>query len=41
MRWAVGVLVLTGNPNLFPTVFLVGNFLVPVSYVAFLTNAAT
>jgi len=32
----VGVLVLTGNPNLFPTVFLLGNFLVPVSYVAFL-----
>jgi hypothetical protein len=30
----VGVLVLTGNPNLFPTVFLLGNFLVPVSYVA-------
>jgi RsiW-degrading membrane proteinase PrsW (M82 family) len=26
---------LTGNPNLFPTVALVGNFLVPVSYVAF------
>jgi RsiW-degrading membrane proteinase PrsW (M82 family) len=32
----VGVLELTGNPNLFPTVFLLGNFLVPVSYVAFL-----
>jgi len=29
------VLLLTGNPNLFPTVFLLGNFLVPVSYVAF------
>ena len=26
---------LTGNPNLFPTVALIGNFLVPVSYVAF------
>lgn len=26
---------LTGNPNLFPTVALLGNFLVPVSYVAF------
>jgi protease PrsW len=32
----VGALALTGNPNLFPTVFLLGNFLVPVSYVAFL-----
>lgn len=31
----VGVLVLTGNPNLFPTVVLLGNFLVPVTYVAF------
>jgi RsiW-degrading membrane proteinase PrsW (M82 family) len=29
------VLGLTGNPNLFPTVALIGNFLVPVSYVAF------
>jgi RsiW-degrading membrane proteinase PrsW (M82 family) len=29
------VLALTGNPNLFPTVALIGNFLVPVSYVAF------
>lgn len=26
---------ITGNPNLFPTVVLLGNFLVPVSYVAF------
>ena len=26
---------LTGNPNLFPTVALIGNFLVPVSYTAF------
>ncbi len=25
----------TGNPNLFPTIALVGNFLVPVSFVAF------
>src|SRR5205085_8064902 len=32
---AVVVLALTGNPNLFPTVALLGNFLVPVSYVAF------
>ena len=31
----VGILALTGNPNLFPSVFLLGNFLVPVSYVAF------
>jgi protease PrsW len=29
------ILVLTGNPNLFPTVLLIGNFLVPVTYVAF------
>ncbi len=28
-------LVLTANANLFPTVFMIGNFLVPVSYVAF------
>jgi RsiW-degrading membrane proteinase PrsW (M82 family) len=35
--FALSVLVfgLTGNPNLFPTVALIGNFLVPVSYVAF------
>ena len=25
----------TGNPNLFPTIALVGSFLVPVSFVAF------
>ena len=30
------VLVLTGNPNLYPTVILIGNFLVPVVFVAFL-----
>jgi RsiW-degrading membrane proteinase PrsW (M82 family) len=29
------VLIITGNPNLFPTVVLVGNFLVPVAFVAF------
>jgi hypothetical protein len=29
------ILVLTGNPNLFPTVVLVGNALVPVTYVVF------
>ena len=28
-------LVLTGNPNLFPTVVLIGSFLIPVAYVAF------
>jgi len=29
------VLVLTSNPNLFPTVVMVGSFLVPITYVAF------
>jgi RsiW-degrading membrane proteinase PrsW (M82 family) len=29
------VMVFTGNPNLFPTVVLIGNFLVPIAYVAF------
>jgi RsiW-degrading membrane proteinase PrsW (M82 family) len=29
------IMMLTGNPNLFPTVVMVGNFLVPVTYVAF------
>ena len=28
-------LVLTGNPNLFPTVVMIGSFLIPVTYVAF------
>ena len=32
---SVVVFALTENPNLFPTVALIGNFLVPVSYVAF------
>jgi RsiW-degrading membrane proteinase PrsW (M82 family) len=32
---AIGVLILTGNPNLFPTVVMLGNFLVPVTFVAF------
>ena len=32
---AVVVFALTGNPNLFPTAALIGNFVVPVSYVAF------
>jgi RsiW-degrading membrane proteinase PrsW (M82 family) len=31
----VVILALTGNPNLFPTVVLLGNLLVPVAYVAF------
>ncbi|MBV9227986.1 MAG: PrsW family intramembrane metalloprotease [Chloroflexi bacterium] len=30
------VMFLTGNPNLFPTVILIGNFLVPVVFVSFL-----
>ncbi len=29
------VMLFTNNPNLFPTVVLIGNFLVPVTYVAF------
>jgi protease PrsW len=29
------ILILTGNPNLFPTVVMIGNFLVPVTFVAF------
>jgi RsiW-degrading membrane proteinase PrsW (M82 family) len=28
-------MIVTGNPNLFPTVFMIGNFLVPVTFVAF------
>jgi len=32
---ALIALVLSGNPNLFPTVVMLGNFLVPVTYVAF------
>jgi RsiW-degrading membrane proteinase PrsW (M82 family) len=31
----LGALFATGNPNLFPTVVMVGSFLVPVTYVAF------
>lgn len=30
------VLLLTGNSNLFPTLMMVGNFMVPVAYVAFI-----
>jgi RsiW-degrading membrane proteinase PrsW (M82 family) len=32
---ALVVITMTHNPNLFPNVVLIGNFLVPVSYVAF------
>lgn len=32
---SLAVMVITGNPNLFPTVVLIGNFLIPVTYVAF------
>ena len=31
----LGVLIVTGNPNLFPTVVMLGSFMVPVAYVAF------
>jgi RsiW-degrading membrane proteinase PrsW (M82 family) len=31
----LGALILTSNPNLFPTVVMVGSFLVPITYVAF------
>lgn len=30
------VMFLTGNPNLYPTVILIGNFLIPIVFVAFL-----
>jgi RsiW-degrading membrane proteinase PrsW (M82 family) len=35
--YALGLiaLVLTGNPNLFPTVVMIGSFLIPITYVAF------
>lgn len=32
---SLAVLVLTGNPNLFPTVVMLGSFMVPAAYVAF------
>ena len=28
------ILVLTGNPTLFPTVVMIGNFLVPITFAA-------
>ena len=31
----VGLLVLTGNPNLFPTVAMLGNWMIPAAYVSF------
>ena len=31
----IAVLVLSGNPMLFPTVVMLGNFVVPITYVAF------
>ncbi|MCZ7570072.1 MAG: PrsW family intramembrane metalloprotease [Ardenticatenaceae bacterium] len=31
----IAVLILTGNPNLFPTVVMLGSFMVPATYVAF------
>src|ERR1700730_17592399 len=34
--WIGLVLFLTGNPNLYPTVIPIGNFLVPVVFVTFL-----
>jgi RsiW-degrading membrane proteinase PrsW (M82 family) len=32
---SLGILVITGNPNLFPTVIILGSSLVPAAYVAF------
>jgi protease PrsW len=32
---SLAIMILTGNTNLFPTVVLIGNFLVPVTYVVF------
>ncbi len=32
---SVGILFLTSNPNLFPTVVMIGSFLVPITYVTF------
>src|SRR5437870_7740632 len=33
---SAAVMFLTSNPNLYPTVILIGNFLVPIVFVAFL-----
>ena len=32
----VAALMMTGNPTVFPTVVMIGNFLIPVTFVAFL-----
>ena len=32
---SIVALVLTGNPNLFPTVVMIGSFMIPVTYVSF------
>jgi RsiW-degrading membrane proteinase PrsW (M82 family) len=32
---SLAALIVTGNPNLFPTVVMVGSFLIPVTYVSF------
>lgn len=32
---SLAFLILTGNPNLFPTVVMIGSFLVPITYVTF------
>ncbi len=32
------ILFFTGNPILFPTVAMLGSFMIPVTYVAFFTN---
>jgi RsiW-degrading membrane proteinase PrsW (M82 family) len=31
----LAALILTGNPNLFPTVVMIGNFLIPITFVTF------
>lgn len=33
---SIAIMISTGNPNLFPTMILLGNFLVPVTFVAYL-----
>ena len=34
----MAVMIVSSNPNLFPTVVMLGNFLVPVTYVVFFYN---
>jgi RsiW-degrading membrane proteinase PrsW (M82 family) len=31
----IAILIFTGNPNIFPTVIMLGSFMIPVAYVAF------